>query len=326
MDALSGKNSTGRKVSLLNDGPAPPPQLVRLPSITPSLQSRTSSYTTSPLASPLTPRLVRSDSSESTTMATPSPITPDFAFALPPHGLHSPVFAHNTFFPPPKDLDPDYAHIAHPADPLSYHAAAHPSHPAAYFPSQHALDEQQAAAAVSAQRPKKNSYPCPMAKQYACNDYFTTSGHAARHAKKHTGKKDAYCPECNKAFTRKDNMEQHRRTHQTVRAAKTGEREGKKARPAAKRPKISPLQQDHVPPLSQLSAVDPSLSIRSIGHPMAPAVQPTDAYLDFSHRNHYPDPTAYSMINSYTAGSYSGGLDALAAAASASGEKRKYES
>jgi Zinc finger, C2H2 type len=25
------------------------------------------------------------------------------------------------------------------------------------------------------------------------------------------------CPECNKAFTRKDNMEQHRRTHQTSR-------------------------------------------------------------------------------------------------------------
>ncbi|KAK6443220.1 hypothetical protein LTR95_000044 [Oleoguttula sp. CCFEE 5521] len=65
--------------------------------------------------------------------------------------------------------------------------------------------------------PKKNQYPCPMAKAYNCSDYFTTSGHAARHAKKHTGKKDAFCPECNKAFTRKDNMEQHRRTHQTGR-------------------------------------------------------------------------------------------------------------
>ncbi|GAB7339070.1 hypothetical protein MBLNU457_5726t1 [Dothideomycetes sp. NU457] len=66
-------------------------------------------------------------------------------------------------------------------------------------------------------QPKKNQYPCPMAKEYQCTDYFTTSGHAARHAKKHTGKKDAFCPECNKAFTRKDNMEQHRRTHQNVR-------------------------------------------------------------------------------------------------------------
>ncbi|KAF2460825.1 hypothetical protein BDY21DRAFT_261597, partial [Lineolata rhizophorae] len=58
------------------------------------------------------------------------------------------------------------------------------------------------------------SYPCPLAKQFGCSDFFTTSGHAARHAKKHTGKKDAFCPECGKAFTRKDNMEQHRRTHQ----------------------------------------------------------------------------------------------------------------
>ncbi|KAL9083204.1 MAG: hypothetical protein Q9159_005926, partial [Coniocarpon cinnabarinum] len=48
---------------------------------------------------------------------------------------------------------------------------------------------------------KKNSYPCPLSKQYNCNEYFTTSGHAARHAKKHTGKKDAICPECGKGFT-----------------------------------------------------------------------------------------------------------------------------
>lgn len=64
---------------------------------------------------------------------------------------------------------------------------------------------------------KKNSYPCPLSKQYNCPEHFTTSGHAARHAKKHTGKKDAICPECQKAFTRKDNMEQHRRTHQAGR-------------------------------------------------------------------------------------------------------------
>jgi len=67
--------------------------------------------------------------------------------------------------------------------------------------------------------PKKNHYPCPVSKQYDCSEHFTTSGHAARHAKKHTGKKDAICPECNKAFTRKDNMEQHRRTHSNFRSA-----------------------------------------------------------------------------------------------------------
>lgn len=74
-----------------------------------------------------------------------------------------------------------------------------------------------AASNAKTSQSKKNSYPCPMAKQFGCTDFFTTSGHAARHAKKHTGKKDAFCPECNKAFTRKDNMEQHRRTHQNGR-------------------------------------------------------------------------------------------------------------
>lgn len=93
---------------------------------------------------------------------------------------------------------------------------------------------------------KKNSYPCPVAKAYACNEYFTTSGHAARHAKKHTGKKDAICPECKKAFTRKDNMEQHRRTHSSVRgqakaaaAAATGgsgeDKQAKKTKQATKK-------------------------------------------------------------------------------------------
>ncbi|EED24065.1 C2H2 transcription factor (Egr2), putative [Talaromyces stipitatus ATCC 10500] len=52
---------------------------------------------------------------------------------------------------------------------------------------------------------KKNKYPCPYAASHACTATFTTSGHAARHGKKHTV--------CNKAFTRKDNMKQHCRTH-----------------------------------------------------------------------------------------------------------------
>lgn len=60
---------------------------------------------------------------------------------------------------------------------------------------------------------KKNKYPCPYAVSHSCTATFTTSGHAARHGKKHTGEKSVHCPICNKAFTRKDNMKQHRRTH-----------------------------------------------------------------------------------------------------------------
>lgn len=62
---------------------------------------------------------------------------------------------------------------------------------------------------------RKNKYPCPYSVTHGCTATFTTSGHAARHGKKHTGEKSVHCPICNKAFTRKDNMKQHIRTHRT---------------------------------------------------------------------------------------------------------------
>lgn len=65
----------------------------------------------------------------------------------------------------------------------------------------------------TAPQPKKNKYPCPYAQSHNCSATFTTSGHAARHGKKHTGEKGVHCPVCDKAFTRKDNMKQHERTH-----------------------------------------------------------------------------------------------------------------
>lgn len=60
-------------------------------------------------------------------------------------------------------------------------------------------------------------YICPMAHEFGCVQTFTTSGHASRHARGHMGKKYAFCPECDKSFTRKDNMEQHRLTHSQLR-------------------------------------------------------------------------------------------------------------
>ncbi|KAL9047150.1 MAG: hypothetical protein Q9214_000205 [Letrouitia sp. 1 TL-2023] len=68
--------------------------------------------------------------------------------------------------------------------------------------------------AAAASKPGiKKKFPCPHAARFSCTDTFTTSGHAARHGKKHTGEKSVICPTCNKAFTRKDNMKQHERTH-----------------------------------------------------------------------------------------------------------------
>jgi hypothetical protein len=251
-------------------------------------------------------------------MHTPSPITPDFSYEP---GMDSPVFAQNTFFGSQKELAFPMHH--HSSGPLPYHTNAAQN---AYFRPDQLSDQQQQqqqhadASALNA-RPKKNSYPCPMAKQFGCNDFFTTSGHAARHAKKHTGKKDAFCPECNKAFTRKDNMEQHRRTHQSGRnAAKGGDRDVKKAKHQAKRPKPAPLQSS-MPSLSELSMVDPALPLTPSGFSMAPAVQSADAFLEFPPSSRYPDPAAYSYN---PAAPQYGGLDALAIAAS--GEKRKFES
>jgi len=175
-----------------------------------------------------------------------------------------------------------------------------------------------------------------MAKQYNCTDYFTTSGHAARHAKKHTGKKDAICPECNKAFTRKDNMEQHRRTHQNGRnAPKTaGESQAKKTKSQTKKPKPAPLE-------TEMTAVDPCLPVSpasSLGMAdgaLAPAMQSSHPYQQDSYlqRSPYPDPTSFHLSHMMSMPVYgsmplssTSGLDTLAIAAATTndGLKRKY--
>ncbi|RMZ80373.1 hypothetical protein DV738_g2835, partial [Chaetothyriales sp. CBS 135597] len=80
-------------------------------------------------------------------------------------------------------------------------------------PSAFASSAAQASPSLNPSAGKKNKYPCPYAQSHQCMATFTTSGHAARHGKKHTGEKSVHCPICNKAFTRKDNMKQHERTH-----------------------------------------------------------------------------------------------------------------
>ncbi|KAL9123783.1 MAG: hypothetical protein Q9217_006821 [Psora testacea] len=79
-----------------------------------------------------------------------------------------------------------------------------------------------AKASAAPPTPAKKKYPCPHAQTFNCADTFTTSGHAARHGKKHTGEKNVHCPTCGKAFTRKDNMKQHERTHKGSTGSRTG--------------------------------------------------------------------------------------------------------
>jgi len=286
---MDGRNSSGRKISLLNDcwagklntqtnittssshyHPSSRPQLPLLtagncaqsPASASSCAS-TPSLTHQGSASPQTPHLSRSESSDSRAFAfaTPSPVTPHFPSFDSAAALHlKPALVRATVYLPSRHpslvftaprMDelptPMYPPIPESVGVMPYpmtttnlpYASQHSpiqqaqpllqQQPQSPLPKQEQDDSPGSESRVSTlsngsagkHAPKKNQYPCPMAKQYNCTDYFTTSGHAARHAKKHTGKKDAYCPECNKAFTRKDNMEQHRRTHQNVRGPTT---------------------------------------------------------------------------------------------------------
>lgn len=319
---MDGTNAVGRKVSLLNDNDNEAPQLTRLPSFTPSLGSRTSSYATSSIGSPPTPQLIRSNSSDSMDLQTPSPITPDFSSADHEH-FANPGFFATQHHQQSKSMDDPYPQMMAYHQPQVAHSVYY-AHPA---PTQQQHVVAPPAPASANGRPKKNQYPCPLAKQENCPDFFTTSGHAARHSKKHTGRKDAICPECNKAFTRKDNMEQHRRTHKGGRigAKATSERGAKKAKAREQRPKISPVQS--TTSLQSPAMLDPALPVSPTGSFMnqpAPAYMQPPApvsFMEFEQRN-YPDPTAYAMTSTYT---YSGpstssndhvGLDVLATAAS----------
>lgn len=51
---------------------------------------------------------------------------------------------------------------------------------------------------------------CPLSREYRCSQQLSSTSHAKRHARIHSGVKEYICPECNQEFTRKDNMQQHR--------------------------------------------------------------------------------------------------------------------
>ena len=238
---MDGRNCSGRKISLLNDSSdvAAVPSKIQLSAHSHSRAS--SSCASTPSLSPQTPQLVRSSSSNSRTFASPSPLTPSLNAFDSSYHAHTQQLQKQHYYIQAQSyakMDDPNASLYPPipdatgAMPQAYPMPQMPQQMTQQMPPQanqqmyrssnSPASEPSHVSAVSAtsnpkSQPKKNQYPCPMAKQFGCTDFFTTSGHAARHAKKHTGKKDAFCPECNKAFTRKDNMEQHRRTHQNGR-------------------------------------------------------------------------------------------------------------
>ncbi len=243
---MDGRNCNGRKISLLNGikeaGTVQSPRIRLPPLLSYSHESGSSCASTPALTPQQTPQLVRSHSTDSQSFPTPSPLTPSYnnfesavqnaiqkqnpqQHYVRQHSYSKMDDPTLSFYPPIPDATglipsayPLPPHIPQQMSQLPVQQAQRPSSSPASEPSHVST---LSATSNPKSQPKKNQYPCPMAKQVGCTDFFTTSGHAARHAKKHTGKKDAYCPECNKAFTRKDNMEQHRRTHQTGRGSRS---------------------------------------------------------------------------------------------------------
>lgn len=267
------QNSSGRKVSLLNDElfhslttnrPQPDDRARKSISSSSSSMSREDYGTTSsrnsasPGFSPATPQLVRLNSLSSDSLATqstPSPMTPpNYPFEpLEQSKTSTPYFT----YPQPNGV------YSYPAMPQAQDPAAQPYyHSAPHRVNEFELDDNYSDlgrsslqpiqtqfaynnadltlnsspsslptpaiapstststptnSSPSTAKPLKKKYPCPHAARFSCADTFTTSGHAARHGKKHTGEKNIHCPTCHKAFTRKDNMKQHERTHKNNR-------------------------------------------------------------------------------------------------------------
>jgi hypothetical protein len=274
---------------------------------------------------------------------TPSPTTPNFDFSALAAGMNKgdAIFPQQPFFSPHQTQPvsasgyppiPQHAtQFNYPAPPTIapqpsslYHT---PAAPASDVDSRSQQHQQHSSSASSNSKavPKKNSYPCPLSKQFNCQDYFTTSGHAARHAKKHTGKKDAFCPECNKAFTRKDNMEQHRRTHQNGRTSSKATREGQAKRQKtsqSKRISIASDQQLSISMQPSMSSLDPSLPqspASSFGFPdtdYSPNVQSSHQTYPPLDMASYTQNTPYPMAGPYDPALAMTGLDTLAIAAS----------
>lgn len=179
----------------------------------------------------------------------------------------------------------------------------------------------------SAVKPIKKKYPCPHAVRYACHDTFTTSGHAARHGKKHTGEKNILCPTCNKAFTRKDNMKQHERTHKSSRLdapSPTTSAKKQQLSPSTststsrRRPIPSPRSRSH----SQPAAPEPSsaAAMELDLHPLPLSEYPAETTTNNHGANQHPG--YLTRVDSMSGRSEedgegeSPGLDALATAAS----------
>ncbi|KAL8893856.1 MAG: hypothetical protein Q9192_004859 [Flavoplaca navasiana] len=233
--------------------------------------------------------------------------------------------------PPPLSYpvpEPSMTTSSRIAPPIAYHQPASPTTTASKLSPTKAKSSSQTASTqtnsssspTTASGPPKKKFPCPHASRFSCSDTFTTSGHAARHGKKHTGEKSVVCPTCNKAFTRKDNMKQHERTHKNTTNRKVGEKVPLSAASSSHAHPSRPARdgRSRSPSVANSS---PSAETESSGFDFGVAPRMHRPEQDtFQHLNRTPRATRRPSLGSPPSDEdgerESPGLDALAAAAS----------
>jgi uncharacterized Zn-finger protein len=227
--SISARDSTGRRVSLLNDEPATQDHHVPYRRGSPSpyeqstmIRSQSSTSEHSDPTSPSTPSLVRADSFDSQNTQGPrSPITPVFLNDT----------GRNTSYTSAGYKDQahfDYRERMTGFDEYSSNGGYQLTQPpftenrsSSYADAQMYDEESYQNGSISERGQKR--YPCRFRESMGCEKTFTTSGHASRHSKIHTAEKGVSCswPGCQKKFTRADNMKQHLETHTKDRSRST---------------------------------------------------------------------------------------------------------
>lgn len=306
--AMHAHNSSGQKISLLNDEPSTQRRATfQRPVYGSPDMMRCNSAFSERSSAPRTPDLLRADSYDSQmTNDAASPITPSYevngpqSYPAPPH--HYQVL----------DRLPNYEY----SDKQRPAHAMYTDDRQSSYPDPNRYEEEQQAHLSSSEGSAKR-YPCRFKELHGCEKTFTTSGHASRHSKIHTAEKAVHCSfeGCMKKFTRADNMKQHLETHYKERSralhgaphkSPLVQSAGiKKSTPQRlERPARHMEHLEHIP-------IDPNLFAASYASPPAARSSPP-AYLDMSTIHGFQHALQRPMpVRTETASS---GLDALAAA------------
>ncbi|KAJ3217646.1 hypothetical protein HDU81_000778 [Chytriomyces hyalinus] len=111
-----------------------------------------------------------------------------------------------------------------------------------------------------------------------CSKDFSTSGHAARHARLHLNYKPFACDKCDMSFYRNDNLTQHKRSHNSTNSCPTLTRQQQQLAACLYSDRLlqnhfiqQPLFLDHTAAAASAIESDASCSLRDYSPPLSPA-------------------------------------------------------